>query len=477
MASNTVFRCVAPLLLIGLALGCQRKSDNANVAATGNRRVGDSGGGDRRPSDGDQSGIEQGTFDEELVIDMSTSLGVAAYRASGILISMALNVPSAKQVDPLQIRWFRAGADYGVDATYGALGAFPLYDRITSLGGQAIVVLSESHGYPPAGSASGWPGDGGDWSNWEAIAGSAAFIAASAGENYIWDIWNEPSFSTFWDRSQAQFFETWRRGVLAVRVQEPGATISGPSIHLYDAAYLRAFLTYAKAANVLPDVLSWHEFGPSWGLAGPESIVAHVTEMKAYLTQEGIGISRFHINEMIGLEEALLPGAAVWFYANIERAGVDGVRTCYDDGGESSCFNATLDGLIDPATRLPRSTWWTHRAYSKITGELVPVIPSPSFDGVVGKDSTAVQSRALIANHTDTAQIVRLRFVNMDSVAFLTSCVRFTADEIPNSRDLPLAAPIRTVEADRSLVGNELLITLPATPAWEAWEIELRPCP
>src|SRR6202008_2647808 len=90
------------------------------------------------------------------------------------------------------------------------------------------------------------------------------------------DIWNEPAANSyFWPRSMAQYYEMWNTAVKTIRSLDPKAVIVGPSIANYDHATLLSFLTQAKAAGTVPNILNWH-FGtdPVANAADARAIVA-----------------------------------------------------------------------------------------------------------------------------------------------------------------------------------------------------------
>jgi len=106
----------------------------------------------------------------------------------------------------------------------------------------------------------------------------------------------------FWNRPITQFFETYRRAVNIIRSRIPGATIAGPGYAVYVhptsgiCCKLTDFLAYAKANNVLPNILSWHEIIlPDWNYAtlpyvGYADFLGRVTTMRNFMTVNGITV-------------------------------------------------------------------------------------------------------------------------------------------------------------------------------------------
>ena len=281
---------------------------------------------------------------ETVIVDLAVDEGPITYRASGFLHGMTGDEPPDHLVAPLKPKLFRDWAD-------GPVGAFATNPRVQRLGARQQLVVSDSWGDRYGfGRSQHWPGDGGDWAEWENLV--ADLVTRAKGQQCVfeWDIWNEPDTETFWGRDQSQFYETWRRGYVKIREFDPEAVIVGPSLSGYERQSLLDFLTYAKSHNVLPDILSWHEFG--WEEQNvSRQIPDHVTEMLTLMKEQGIRISRISLNEIVGPDCQLKPGPTLGFFVGVERASVEGAcHACWDeeDGKFSNCNNISLDGLLTP---------------------------------------------------------------------------------------------------------------------------------
>lgn len=64
------------------------------------------------------------------------------------------------------------------------------------------------------GSEAEYPGDDGDWSNYDAFLAEliAGIQAADMLDGLEIDIWNEPDGSNFWTPSRDQYLAMWQRG-------------------------------------------------------------------------------------------------------------------------------------------------------------------------------------------------------------------------------------------------------------------------
>lgn len=399
--------------------------------------------------------------DEVVHIDLASDMGPVTYRASGFLHAMSATEPPAALVDPLKPRLFRMAAE---DWQKVGAGAWACYERATKLGARMQVVVSDSHGYQLAG---WWPGDNGDWTGWESIVERLVRHAQSAHCIVEWDIWNEPNLGYFWGRDRDRLFETWKRGFYAIRKLDPKAIIVGPSISGFDRAYMEAFLAYCKANDVVPDKISWHEMGSA------KSIAKHCEQIRDISNSLGITRRPSCINEIIGSKQTCLPGPTVLFFAALERAAVDGAcHACWgDEGGVSACENQSLDGILTPKDKKPRAAWWAYKAYARLAGRLVGVIPTDTADGVASVDVSSARAYALLGRSGGEKQAIRVNFANLG----IRGKVRVKAERISDVGCRPLAAPLIIIDEVREAEANKLSVVLPGLGPYDACSISLAP--
>jgi hypothetical protein len=96
-------------------------------------------------------------------------------------------------------------------------------------------------------------------------------MIASADGRFAFIPFNEPD-SIWYDLKTAdadqyianrdRFLADWMTACQAIRHE--GALIVGPNEAYYDDRFMPDFLAYAKANDVLPDIVSWHELRPTW---------------------------------------------------------------------------------------------------------------------------------------------------------------------------------------------------------------------
>lgn len=400
---------------------------------------------------------------ETVVVDLSVDLGLATYRASGFLHGMTAMEPAQELVAPLKPKLFRNQAA-------GPTGAFATYQRVAALGARSQVVVSDSYWDRK------WPRTDSNWKRWEATVEDLVEEAKRNGCTLEWDIWNEPETDYFWEVDQARFFETWRRTVLKIRELDAQAVIVGPSLARYDGKYLEQFLVYAKANRVLPDVLSWHELDATD--AGFRIIEADAADARRLLAEHQIAVGRLCINEIIGPGLHTRPGAAVRFFAALERARVDGACHATWPDADDGHNPHSLSGILTQQEKLPRSTWWAYKGYADVTGRLVSLQPSATVDGVAGHDADAKETRTVLGRVAGDAPAgaVELHFINLASAPglVLDAKTHITAQRIPMSAWESLPSPVAVLDAWHEVRDDQVTLTLPEFGPDDAYLITVR---
>ena len=413
-----------------------------------------------------------------VTVDLAAEKGPATCRASGFLQGMSATEPdpATNFVEALKPKLFRCLP----------LPAFALADRVAGLGARMQLDLTDTYG-------GGYPGDNGDWTMWNAVVTQKVNQALAENRQWFeWDVWNEPDTPNFWPRDFGQFCETWCRTVDLVRTLYRNAgqgrpVMVGPSLSGYFSGWLQNFLLYCRGnvdslgQNVLPDILSWHEFY-NGAPQGYKNIANNVNDIRAWMSANGISVQKIDINEMIGDNFQAEPGATVWFLKMMEEAGVDAAcKTCWpEDGGNSNCNGVQLNGLLTyDVPRLPRSTWWAYKGYADLTGTLVSVEPliGGTVGGVAAKDLQAGTIRAVLGRDGGSGEDIELHVLHLDNVTAFAGAqnVRVLARRIPDTEWDALAAPTTTIDALYPVVSNQVTVFLPKFGPADAYTLQILP--
>ena len=417
-------------------------------------------------------------------VDFDRVQGPATHRASGFLSSISVTSPPPEMVRPLKPRTFRLTMK-----RVGNLSTpMALYDRLHNrLDAEIHVILD---GAFRARIRPKCVGDDGDWKPWEVFVEQAVTESKQKGYRFHWDIWNEPNVDN-WGKYPDQlpdgektkrFFEAWKRAWRKIKAVDPDAVIVGPSNSSYRLGKkyrlftVEEFLLFAQREQVLPDVLSWHEFYET-------RLVSDVARARAFLKKQEIDIRKISIGEYGGRSQHTLAGTFVHYFANLERASVDSaIRACsVDQNDKSTCSFASLDGLLTNPELKPRSTWWVYKAYADIEGNLVSVTGSDQIKGIAGHSPKSAHAGVLLGRKVGkkeksaSRETVEVELTGLKELAYLKNAAgkaRLLVRRIPHSGwdALPRHDTISDAPVD---FRDKLHVTLPAFGPHDAYRIDL----
>ncbi|CAL5872558.1 uncharacterized protein PFLUO_LOCUS6822 [Penicillium psychrofluorescens] len=215
-----------------------------------------------------------------------------------------------------------------------------------------ILLPHDVWGTDQSNSSTVWPGDNGDWTNYDTFVTTlmADLAANDALDGLVWDIWNEPDLSLFWARSMQQWIDLYVRTHKIIRAnrQFDRVKISGPT--LSEAPYntsiwWTSWMQQIKGNNTIPDQIAYHlEAAPgtdSYDLANTYPSVL------AMLRSFGIPERPQIINEYASFTEQIPSGAAFWI-SRLERYETYGLRGNWQDGNTLHDLMANLLTKADP---------------------------------------------------------------------------------------------------------------------------------
>jgi hypothetical protein len=416
--------------------------------------------------------------DESIAVNFSVAGGTPTYRASGWIYGMTEDGsgPADHFFRDVRFRFMRAGgAQLGapggwVAGTYQRRWNSTLAQarRTIALGGEFILLphdLWGADGFP----ISRFPGDNGDWTDYDNFLTRVISDVRAAGLTVQWDIWNEPNITLFWNRPQAQYFELWRRTYQRVRAEFPNHLIVGPSCACVPSTthtWWNQYLDFIRANNLIPDIISWHSL--------PGDPVANVAAANATLDPRGIPHPRpYQVNEYAAPNEQN-PGDGSWYIARLERAGADGLRANWAGGGN---LHNDLAGLLlrNPAGQhLPKGEWWVYRFYGSQTGQITSVTPSVSYDAFATKAPGV--AKVLVGGGGTTGNIaVNLQRLDTTSGIVQNNQVRVIAQLIPYNNGGAVHGPITIQNSVVTLSSNSTTVNLPHTNSNDTFTLTLLP--
>jgi hypothetical protein len=387
---------------------------------------------------------------EAVAVDCAVDCGPVSHCGSGFLFGFSddgLDPPDSAVVS-LKIRLHRTKLSL----------AKAQADRMRRLGFELQVVLSDDWGYGQA-----HPGDNGDWAPWEEYVRHQVAIAREAGLHVQFDIWNEPDYRLFWQRTPEQFLDTWTRAYHAIRAAEPSAVIVGPSWSNVHPGQPRFddFLLHCKTNGVVPDYITWHF---------PNDTVAEVRYCREFCARWAIPIKGIIVNEYC-LKQDQCAAATAWHLAQLERARVEGA--CHAIWGDER--NHNLDGILVGGA--PRGQWWVYQRYARISGRLLGSTPSPSADLAAVADPKAKKLRMLLGRRGDVGLHLEVRLDHLDALPFLAKQekVQVQVEQIPDNDGAAVTnLPIVSAQT-ATVVGGRANFVIPWLALRDAYAVQISP--
>jgi len=419
---------------------------------------------------------------ETVTVNFALNGGTPTYRASGFIYGVSQNAatPATSNLSSIKTRFMRGGgSQIGLPNGGWVNGQFAprwdfvraYYAKARSVGATYIMILAPLWGSDGPNNVPRWPGDNGNWTEFNAFLDQVIGNARAngmTGSDVRWDIWNEPDIF-FWSRSQSQYFEMWRRAVQRIRAALPNSVIEGPSFAFSPGSgWWPAYLDYIRDNNVVPNIMSAH--------ALPGDPVTHVDWMKSALAARGItSVSGFSINEYGAFGDEQQPGPSAWYIARLERAngGTDGARANWGMVGQTPSLYATLGWLMTPNNQ-PMGQWWVYKRYGDQTGLRTDIQHSASIDGIVFQDASAERSISVLGKRVNGGTgIVTVRFNNVP--AFLRSSANTTRvllERMPSTNAF-VSAPTQVSNSQVAVVGNSIVVSINWSNALDAYAITL----
>jgi hypothetical protein len=438
------------------------------------------------------------TEKKNVTVDLSDEIRAPGYLAAGFLhgLSEDCSKPGAEYFDVLKPKNFR-GANLGgfwldgdLDKNLDLLKVY--YDYLNPRGITIDYLLMDVWGF--------WygnyflnmpirfPGDDGDWEDYEEFCKSiAAYVKENGFTNFQYNLWNEPNLvqwgkSQFWPRPYEQFLEMWKRGYRVIKSVHPDAVISGPDYALYShnkdwKTDISEFLEFCVEHLVVPEVLTIH------ALPGdPDELVAFA---RKELDGRGLESVSIYVNEYAEGHEQT-PGNAAWYVARIERAGVRGGRSIWPrthtlENAPLWNVSGELNGLMyldEDLNLYPTGIWWVYKRYADITGKLINTTPTEGngVAAVAGIDKPDGKARILLgAIGAENVGNVGVEIKGFNNTGFLVKDgkVKATIEKISHNDGKPVEIPEEVLDEYLTIEADKLEINLDWGNASNAYAITL----
>jgi hypothetical protein len=333
----------------------------------------------------------------QITVSLDRDTGPVFHGASGALYGLSDDgVPGADLLAPLHIRTVSQKPPGGLqhpggDADRVAPGFF-------GAGGELIFVLMQDI-YPD------WPYRDCGIDDYLTTIKS---MAASADRRFAFIPFNEPDWIWYdlktadadrYIANRDRFLADWTTACQAIRSY--GALVVGPNEAYYDARFMPDFLAHAKANDVLPDIVSWHELSPT----SLQTYRSSYASFRALEKQLGISALPIAVNEYGNRRDLSCPGQLVQWIAMFEETKVHANLAFWDSAGNYS------DNAVQ--NTIPNGSWWLLRWYGAMTGHTVRVTPpAPAaidmLSALASLDPAKRQARVIVANPAGGAASVAL---------------------------------------------------------------------
>jgi hypothetical protein len=396
----------------------------------------------------------------QLTVDLGANTGALRYGATGFLYGLGdEGIPNETMLAALKPQVTAQKAPGGLQHPNGdALTIAPMFKRA---GGRDIQIYMQDI-YQQ------WPYENLGIADYLSKVDTMTrkVVADPYRSSYVYVPFNEPDL-IWYSGNLNGLLADWRTVVQRIRSIDPAARIAGPNFASYRSADLRAFLTFAKSNNVLPDVMAWHELGDDFYTSWQQ----HFDDYRAIEAGLGISPRQITINEYGRSSGDLgVPGNLVQFVAKFEASKVDGCLAYWTTAG----------GLNDLVTRNNQATgaWWLYQWYGAMTGNTVAVTPpSPggSLQGLAALDAAKKQARVILGGNNPGSGVYDTNVVIRNVPSYLGSSVHATVWGVDTSGTSPSGGPYVVKEVDLAAGGGQVTVPLTGLKGQSAYQIILTP--
>lgn len=261
-------------------------------------------------------------------------------------------------------------------------------------------------------------------------------------------------FSSSNDTDNLTFNEMFSLTYTKIKQLDPSAKVIGPSYASFFQTGMRNFLSYQKAHNTLPDIVSWHQ------LLG-QNFTNDYNTYRALETSLGISPRLISINEYSGgawFSDEGKPGVTAPLIAKFERLKIDTAMQSLWNG------TGTLGSLLTN-TNQRNGGWWFYKWYGDMSGNMVSVTPPnvnsmTALDGFANVDSDRKYASVLFGGVTDgTVNAVIKNFPSFFGGNGSKVHVRVESTPWVN-RDTAVNTTTTILEGDYTIASNQINVSI-----------------
>jgi hypothetical protein len=396
----------------------------------------------------------------QLTVNFASNQGAVLHGASGWLYGQAESaLPTQNLMAPLKPQFSAQKPPRGLQHA-GGDATQVINDFLSAGGKQMEVYLQDIYEtfYPP------YPGIN---SYKATITPLVQQLAANSNHaKFAYVPFNEPDGQWYGSyngiTNLSQFESDWKTIYQTIRSIDSAAVIVGPNFFAYDPNAYQSFLSFAKANNVVPNQISWHELQSNFftGWFGRYSSYRGI--------ESSVGISPLPIviNEYAeGTGDLGVPGRLIQFISRFETSKVYGCIAFWSPAGSLSNLGAM--GVNNQAT----GAWWLYQWYGSLTGNSYAVSPpnpnAVGLAGVASADPTNKEARVIFGGTSGGVNVV---LQNLNSLSYLGNPVHVTVWGVDSTgTSNPSNGPYYVQEANYTATNNQITVTVPNTNASSAY--------
>jgi hypothetical protein len=413
--------------------------------------------------------VAAGGGPQQITVNLADSTGPVFHGADGALYGLSENgVPGADLFDPLHIRAIDAKPPGGLQHPTG--DADKIAPEFAGAGGQWILVYMQDI-------YSAWPYQDLGLTDYlpkvETIVKD--LMATPYAKDFAFVPFNEPDWIWYGLNTSSpsqyvinrdKFLADWTTVYHAIRAIDPHALIVGPNEAYYDSRFMPDFLSYAKANNVLPQIISWHELSPG----SLQTYRSSYASFRALEKQGGIGPLPIDIDEYANRYDLSVPGQMVQWLSMFEDTKVYAAMPFWD----------IADNYSDTAVQndMPNGQWWLLYWYGQLTGHTVNVaVPQPdtidTLQGLAALDTSKRQARIIVGDPSGSNDTVQV--TGIDPRVFGNAVHVSVQEATWSGYDGATYTPLDITESDYPVSGNTIRVGLGAVNPMSAYQIIVSP--
>jgi len=405
---------------------------------------------------------------QQVTVNLAADTGPVLHGASGALYGLSEdNVPGADLLDPLNVQTIAQGPPDAAQHPNGH--SDQVAPEFFSAGGKWLLVYMQDY-------YSDWPYQNVGISSYlsTVVAIMASIDHSADASKYVFVPFNEPNniWYTLYPQDSgfaaqmASFEQDWTEVYREIRADDPGALIAGPNTSYFDPTVMADFLSYAKANDVLPNIITWHELAPS----SVDLFPSHYANLVSLEKADGIPQLPVDIDEYADRYDQSDPGEMVQWISMFEDAKV------YADMAFWDISNNYADSTV--RNDEPNAQWWLLDWYGAMTGHTVAVtVPQPNtvdtVQGLASLDTRKKQARIIVGDPSggdDTVSITGISRATFGSEVHVS--LQSTAW---TGYDGSAYTPVDLAEGNYPVVDGSISVPLAAVNPMAAYQIILTP--